>query len=215
MKKPLILNIINNKGGVAKTSTTKNLAAALALLKKKVAVVDIDDQHNLTSDYNDDYPYDLLTTDKTLKQLQHLKSQDQYDYILIDSPPDLGKETVSGFMVSDYLIIPTNLAGKAIDGMQATIEAMNELKSNNPNLQLLGVLVTFFDRRDREADNLLKALKTSLKSSMFDTLIRVSSTIKRSDDEKRYVQEYEKSHWIKKSTEDFHNLAKEVIKKTK
>jgi chromosome partitioning protein len=217
MSKPVIISLLAWKGGVAKTSTTKNLAHALALQGQKVAVVDMDDQSNLKMQHKDNWIFALINTDKSLEQLQKLKTLD-YDYILIDNAPDLGESTVFSYLVSDYVIVPTALANHSILGMAKTLEAMNrpEIKQINPDLQLLGVLVTFFDRRDKEADNLLEGLQNRLGEHLFKTLIRVSSSIKQSDDQNMLVQEYEKS-WFreKKSTNDFKNLATEILNKLK
>ena len=49
MKKPLIISVVNHKGGVLKTTTTTNLGAALARIGYKVLLVDLDAQQNLTA----------------------------------------------------------------------------------------------------------------------------------------------------------------------
>lgn len=49
MKKPVIVSIVNHKGGCLKTTVTVNLGAALALAGKKVLLIDLDAQQNLTS----------------------------------------------------------------------------------------------------------------------------------------------------------------------
>jgi chromosome partitioning protein len=217
MSKPIIISLSSNKGGISKTSTTKNLAQALAMQNLKVTVVDMDDQSNLKMQHQDNWIFDLVDTDKSLEQLQNLKTLD-YDYILIDNAPDLGESTVYSYLVSDYVIIPTALANHSILGMAKTLEAMNrqEIKAINPNLKLLGVLVTFFDRRDRESDNLLKTLQTRLGEHLFKSLIRVSSSIKQSDDQNQLVYEYEKGWYRdKKSTNDFNSLATEILTKLK
>jgi chromosome partitioning protein len=209
-----IITIVNNKGGVAKSSTTKNLAQALSNLKQKVAVVDMDDQGNLKMQYQDNWKFILINTNKSLEQLRELQKLD-YDIILIDNAPDLGESTVFSYLVSDYILIPTVLANHSILGMAKTLEVMKTIKPKNPKLELLGVLVTFFDRRDREADNLLKTLQTRLGGHLLKSLIRVSSSIKQSDDQNQLVQEYEQSKWLKKSTDDFNALAKEILTKIK
>jgi chromosome partitioning protein len=216
-KTPIIISLSNNKGGIGKTNTTKNLANALALQNHKVAVVDMDDQSNLKMQHKDSWKFDLINTDKSLAQLQKLKTLD-YEYVLIDCPPDLGTETVYSYLVSNYVLIPTQLANHSLLGMAKTLEAIQkpEIKQRNPNLQLLGVLVTFFDRRDREADKLLETLQNKLNEHLMTSIIRISSSIKQSDDMNQLVQEYESSWYRdKKSTNDFTALAKEIISKTK
>jgi chromosome partitioning protein len=211
MKKPIIICVSSNKGGIGKTTTTKNLAQSLVNENQIVAVVDMDDQNNLTDSCKDLESFDLLVTDKSLEQLKTLHNQ-KYDYILIDNPPDLGEEAIHSYLVSDYILIPTTLTNNAIKGMQKSVEIIQQLKEHNPKLKLLGVLVTFFDRRKRESDEMLANLRASLGKILFNTVIRVSSSIEKSDNENILVQEYEKGWYRdKKSTIDYSNLAKEII----
>jgi chromosome partitioning protein len=214
MSKPIIITISNNKGGVGKTATTKNLAKALVDTGKTVAVVDMDDQSNLSDCLEQIVDFDFLTTNKSLEELKTLKGE-SYDFILIDNPPDLGEEAIHSYLVSDYILIPTTLTGNSIKGMQKSIEVIQELQPHNPNLKLLGVLVTCFDRRNRESDEMLSSLRISLKNILFESVIRISSSIEKADNDNILVQEFEKG-WFreKKSTQDYSNLAKEIIKIT-
>jgi chromosome partitioning protein len=211
----IIITITNNKGGVGKTAMVKNLAFSLSQLKKKVLVIDMDNQNNLTFGYHDDSPFDLVELDqKNLESLANIKKQSNYDFVLIDTPPNFGDETVSSLLVSDYTLIPTTLSMNSIKGIERTYEAINTLKSKNPTLKSLGVVVNVYDLRDKRSESNFEILQESLGDKLFKTKIRVSSTIKNSDDDKLPVQMHETNFWNpKKSTEDFNNLAKEIIKK--
>ena len=212
-KKPIIIVIINNKGGVGKTTTVKNLAQALIIEGKSVGVVDMDDQANLTSSYRDEYKFDLISCDKSIESLQKLQML-QYDYIIIDTAPDLGIDTINSYIVSDYAIIPTHLAGNSIIGTHKTMQAIEKVKEYNQRLELLGVVITSYDRRDNHSDQLLQSMQNRLGTMLFSSMIRVSATIKKSDDQNKLVQDFERQSWTKKSTEDYQSLAREIITKT-
>lgn len=214
MPKLIIITISALKGGVGKTAITRGLAYSLQSLKYKVAVIDLDYSNNLTNGYADDCCYDLIEDAKDLKTLKDIAENAKYDYILIDTAPSLVKETLSAYVVSDYLLIPTTLARDSIEGIKPTFESINEIKKHNPKLKLLGVVVSNYDKRDNTADQCLATLKSAFPEILLDSMIRVSSNIKKAKDNGVEIQEYEKQFWIKKATPDFDSLAKEIIKKT-
>jgi cellulose biosynthesis protein BcsQ len=215
MQKTTIITCNSLKGGVGKTSLTRGLAYSLTTLKYRVGVIDLDYSNNLTNGYADDCIYDLIDTDKSLDVLKHVAETSNYDFILIDTAPSLVKETLSAYIISDYLLIPTTLARDSIEGIKPTFESIQSIKEINPKLKLLGVVISNYDKRDNTADECLATLKTAYSGILLNSMIRVSSMIKKAKDNAVDIQEYEKSFWMKKATPDFDNLAKEIIKKIK
>ena len=73
---------------------------------------------------------------------------DKYEYIIIDSPPSLSLLTVNGMIAADYLLLPVQTEFYALEGVAQLLESMNLVKkAMNPDLKLLGVLATMYDRR--------------------------------------------------------------------
>lgn len=71
-----------------------------------------------------------------------------YDFIIIDTPPTLGLITVNALVASTHLMIPIQSSYFALEGTDDLLETIEKVKARpNPNLQVLGVVVTLLDRR--------------------------------------------------------------------
>ena len=76
------------------------------------------------------------------------KVRDEYDFILIDSPPSLGLLTVNSLTASDSVIIPLQCEYLALEGLTQLITAIRLIQDHlNPSLRIEGVLLTMFDAR--------------------------------------------------------------------
>jgi len=199
------ISIINQKGGVGKTTTCINLAVSLVQLGKKVLAVDLDSQANLTMgmgyDNPDEIPIklaDLLQAEitkrtsgqrsdaysnskdfilsahgvdfipssldlaglelvlmNTIGRETVLKSfleqfKADYDFILIDCLPSLGIFTVNALTASDEIIIPVQAQYFGAKGVEALMQSVASVQTYlNPNLKVLGILITMLDGRSK------------------------------------------------------------------
>ena len=74
--------------------------------------------------------------------------RDQYDYVLIDSPPSLGLLTINSLTASDSVLIPLQCEYLALEGLTQLISAIRLVQDHlNPSLRIEGVLLTMFDAR--------------------------------------------------------------------
>ena len=198
-----VIAIANQKGGVAKTTTTHNLGVALAAKGKRVLLIDLDSQASLTISVGleplevqrtivdvlkkDGVPVrecieriserlyivtsiidlapmemELLSRASREKILDRaLKPvRGEYDFILVDCPPQLSILTINALSCADGVIIPVKtdyLAYRGLTQLQDSIQEIQELI--NPELKVLGVIATLYDTRvsdDREILALLK-----------------------------------------------------------
>lgn len=198
-----IIAIANQKGGVAKTTTTHNLGAVLAGKGKKVLLIDLDSQASLTISVGleplemkktivDVLKKDGVAAEKCIFKIgdrlhiitsiidlapmeMELLSRasrekildralkpitEQYDYILIDCPPQLSILTINALSCADGVIIPVKtdyLAYRGLTQLQDSIEEIRELI--NPNLKVIGVIATLFDTRVTDDKEILAMLK--------------------------------------------------------
>lgn len=198
-----VIAIANQKGGVAKTTTTHNLGVAMAAAGKWVLMIDLDSQASLTISAGMEPLEAKRTIVDVLKKnsvplsecIQQIKERlyivtsiidlapmememlsrasrekildralkpvlDDYDYILIDCPPQLSILTINALSCADGVIIPVKtdyLAYRGLTQLQDSIKEIQELI--NPGLTVLGVIATLYDTRvsdDREILNLLQ-----------------------------------------------------------
>lgn len=78
------------------------------------------------------------------------KTRDQYDFVIIDTPPSLGLITLNALTASDTILIPIQCEYYALEGLSQLLSTIQLVqKSLNPNLRIEGVLLTMFDRRLR------------------------------------------------------------------
>ena len=220
MSKTEIVSIINQKGGVGKTTTAINLAAGLALKNKKILVIDLDPQGNATtglglSNYEnpDETIYavlngtkkilnvikktqfqnlDLVSSNVDLSGLEietardsrrafilkeqimaYLKdSNNKYEYIFIDCPPSLNLLTVMSLVVAKSLIVPLQAEFFALEGLSQLMKTIERVKIKlNPELEIRGVLLTMFDKRNKLSSQVDKEAREFFNQKVYQTVI--------------------------------------------
>ena len=107
--------------------------------------------------------------------------KDKYDYIVIDCPPAIQTLTTNALIAADYLVLVTNLSGKSVKGMQMIMNLYNKIVTNprfNPNLSLLGVVLTQVER-DKVNKAYLGQVMREYRSYVVSPFIRKSTMVNR------------------------------------
>lgn len=107
--------------------------------------------------------------------------KDKYDYIVIDCPPAIQPLTTNALIAADYLVLVTNLSGKSVKGMQMIMNLYNKIVTNprfNPNLSLLGVVLTQVER-DKVNRAYLNQVMRDYRSYVVSPYIRKSTMVNR------------------------------------
>ncbi len=101
-----------------------------------------------------------------------IASLEDYDYVIIDSPPSLSLLTVNGLIAAQHILLPVQAEFYALEGLGQLLETMKLVRKNmNPNLELLGVLPTMMDSRTTLSNQVLEEIKKHFPDKVFNTTI--------------------------------------------
>ena len=107
--------------------------------------------------------------------------EDEYDYVIIDTPPALNLLTVNAYTASNYLIIAMASDILSLVGLSQLTETIESVRSSvNPGLNVLGILLTRFNRRtllSRDVLEMAQQLAKQIDTRVFDTRIRTGVAI--------------------------------------
>jgi chromosome partitioning protein len=102
---------------------------------------------------------------------------DRYDFVLIDTPPSLGLLTINSLVAAQLVLVPTEARFFSLQGLQMLQESIDEILYINPNLRILGILLSKFDRRLREEQAVATYLRQNWGELVFNTSVGTNSKI--------------------------------------
>jgi chromosome partitioning protein len=107
-------------------------------------------------------------------KLQHVLApiRNRCDYILIDCPPSLGLLTINALVAADGVIIPIQCEYLALEGLSQLNDTIRIVKNKlNPNLEIMGAVLTMFDPRTRLAGEIVREVRKFFPQETFKTVI--------------------------------------------
>ncbi|HOU36025.1 MAG TPA: AAA family ATPase [Candidatus Omnitrophota bacterium] len=131
-----------------------------------------------------------------------------YDYVLIDCPPNLGLLTINAMRATDEVIIPVEASRFAIEGLGQLLDIINLVRDRLSHYVDYRVLVTNFDSRLQHSFTMLDKIKKTFKNQMFSTIIHVNVKLKEAQNEGTHIFNYDK---YCRGTKDYYSLSREMI----
>jgi chromosome partitioning protein len=218
-KKPRVLVVANQKGGVGKTTTAINLGTALAAVGEPTLVIDIDPQGNASTGlgiHRQDRKlttYEVLTGQAPLAEaivptripglslvpatvdlsgaeleladmprrnfilkdaLEEYSAhgENPFSYILIDCPPSLTLLTLNAMAAADAVMVPLQCEFFALEGLSQLMKTIELVRDKlNPTLEIQGVVLTMFDKRNKLSDQVADDVRATLGEKVYATVI--------------------------------------------
>lgn len=98
--------------------------------------------------------------------------QSYYDYILIDSPPSLGLLTINGLVACDEVVVPVQTEYYALEGLSQLLGTIELVREHlQPNLKIMGALLTLYDRRNRLARQVVSEVRAHFPGPVFENVV--------------------------------------------
>jgi chromosome partitioning protein len=248
-----VIAFANQKGGVAKTTSTLNLAAALKEKELRVLCVDMDPQGNLTMsqglnpDSIERSMFDVLVHRMPIENVIHKTEIDiavssidlagaelalssmigreralekalapllgEYDYIIIDTPPSLGLLTINALVAADGVIVPVQCEYLSLRGLVQLENTLAMIRENlNPNVAIVGILPTMYDRRTLHTREAVEILEENFGDLVFNTRIKKTIRYAEAPVKGTSVLKYDPSG---SAADAYRQLAKEVLNGSK
>ncbi len=136
--------------------------------------------------------------------------RDEFDFLMIDCPPSLGLITVNSLTASDTVLIPLQCEYYPMEGLSQLLETINLIKKIlNPKLEIEGILLTMFDRRNNISYQVAEEVRKHFGDLVFSTIIPRNVRLSESPSFGKPIILYDADS---RGAESYLELAREILK---
>jgi len=116
---------------------------------------------------------ELVAVENRTERLRNaLSASSDYDIAFIDCPPSLGLLTLNALCAADTLLVPLQCEFFALEGLSQLLQTVERVQQRfNPDLGIIGIALTMFDRRNRLTDQVSEDVRSCLGNLVFDAVI--------------------------------------------
>lgn len=154
---------------------------------------------------------ELAKAQHRFTRLKQVLADHQFEAVLIDCPPSLSLLTVNALIAAHFVLLPVQAEFYALEGLGQLLETMQLVRKGlNPNLQLLGVVLTMVDSRTTLSTQVQAEVKKHFPDKVFETIIPRNIRLAEAPSHGLPVGVYDR--WSK-GARAYKMLAKEVVKR--
>lgn len=255
----ITIAVVNQKGGVAKTTTAVNLAVGLASSGYRVLLIDLDPQAHSTLALR--IERDEITPEQTVARLfyegaisdilldtiepnlklvpasihlatavENLYSvifrevklakslsavREEFDYVILDGPPNLGVLSINAIVAADKLLIPTRLSMYSLDGLDALLNTIEKVKQD-PTEYDWRILLTLVKGHGKERQAAGWRILSPISERILDTRIRETEAVEKSqmsEDEEEIMAVVLQRQSSNRGAQDYRSLVREIVER--
>ena len=146
--------------------------------------------------------------ERVLKQIL-APIRDDYEFIIVDTPPSLGLLTLNALVAADTVIVPMQCEYYALEGLSALLETIKRIRASlNPRLQIGGLVLTMFDARNRLSHEIAREVEKHFPEKVFQSVIPRNVRLSESPSHGLSVLEYDSKS---AGADAYRNLALELL----
>ena len=134
----------------------------------------------------------------------------QYDFIVIDAPPSIGRLTELALSAAKWVIVPVDVGYYALVGIRQLLAKLEGARRHNPAVEILGFLVTHFDARNNLSRQVAEKIEESFTGKLFRSAVHSTVRLREAPGHHMTIFEYDKSG---RAAEDYLALTDEVVER--